>query len=168
MLSPYDSDSCRTYVPIEATLRGGAPVRLLRFKRLGSYLITLSGFHALGHALTTSRLLCRSCTAPAADGDAAPHLGMYRTVIRNCSLPTKGYRVRVARVQNSRVERTIVGGNCVRLVALVCPSYRASRFNGHIRRVEEVVAKPTRESYPLALHDALPMAARHRRNVALT
>src|SRR5215213_4420741 len=64
---------------------------------------------------------------------------MYRAVIRNCSLPIEGYRVRVARVQHPRVERAVVGGDCVRLVAVVGPSYRASRFNGHIRRVEEVV-----------------------------
>src|SRR5215211_4588660 len=103
---------------------------------------TSSGSHALRHVLVRG-LLGRSSTAPSAaantDGDAAPHLGVYRTVVRYGSPPIKGHRVRVARVQPPRIERAVVGGHRVRQGTVVGPRYRASRFNSGIGWVKEVV-----------------------------
>src|ERR671921_321367 len=104
--------------------------------KVSSLLITVSGIFSLGHVLARG-LLGRSSTASSAaanaDGDAAPHLGVYRAVVRYGSLPIKGHRVRVARVQHPRIERAVVGGHRVRPGTVVGPSYRASRFDGGIR-----------------------------------
>jgi hypothetical protein len=70
-------------------------------------------------------------------GDAARHVG--RAVVGGRPMPVEGDPERVARVQRPRVEQPVVGGNVMRVFALVDSPYGRARGDDDVSRIEVVV-----------------------------
>src|SRR5215208_8229278 len=93
----------------------------------------------IGYPYRRSGCSAGAAASAAADGEAAPHLGVYRAVVHHRPLPVEGHCVRLPWVQHPRVEQTVFGGHRVRHGAVVGPRYGISWFDGGIRWLEEVV-----------------------------
>src|SRR5215204_1805152 len=70
------------------------------------------------------RRLPASTARGRADGDAAAHGGVYRTVVRDRPPPFKHDRVRIPRHQHPGIELPVVRRHRVRALALVDPPHR--------------------------------------------